>query len=171
MDIEFFLKDELTPVQRRDLTALMEEAFKDDGDHGYAWAQPNMHALGYANRKLACNAGILDREILVGDRRIFVAGVTDVATNVFFRGQGCAQIVMKAVENHLKMEGRYRFALLFCNAGLLPLYESCGYCRIEAPLFIHSDGRRMRIDEIKMFLPLTGEEWPQGEIDLLGLPW
>jgi hypothetical protein len=29
----------------------------------------------------------------------------------------------------------------------------------------------MRIDEIKMFLPLTGEEWPQGEIDLLGLPW
>ncbi len=149
----------------------MTESFKDDVNPGYQWAQPTIHALAYVDGKLACHAGILGREIRVGGKSINVAGITDVATDVFFRRKGCARKIMKAVEKSLKMEGLYRFAMLFCNAGLLPLYESVGYRRIAAPLFIHSEGRRFQIDDVKLALPLTADEWPQGEIDLLGLPW
>lgn len=149
----------------------MAESFKDDVNPGYQWAQPAIHTLAFADGKLASHAGILGREILVGGNRIYVAGVTDVATGVSFRRKGCARTVLKAVENHLKMEGVCMFALLFCDASLLPLYESCGYRRIAAPLFIHSEGRRFQIDDVKLAHPLTADEWPLGEIDLLGLPW
>jgi GNAT superfamily N-acetyltransferase len=171
VEINIIPKENLSTDQKRDLEALLTESFKDDVNPGYQWAQPAIHVLAYAAGKLACHAGILGREILVGGNKIHIAGVTDVATEGSLRRKGFARSVLKAMENYLKTEGVCMFALLFCDARLLPLYQGCGYRRITAPLFIHSEGRRFQIDDVKLALPLTADEWPQGEIDLLGLPW
>jgi GNAT superfamily N-acetyltransferase len=198
IQIEIKSEAHLAPEQRRELDALLKEAFKDDVDPGYHWAQPTIHMLAYTGGRLVSYAGILERQILVGGRRILAAGITDVATDVNFRGQGWAHIIMKAVLGFVSGQGRCQFLMLFCNKELVPLYESCGYRKIEAPLFIHSEGRRFQINEIKMILPITKmdegdgedmaggknnhykekaaysasqERWPEGEIDLLGLPW
>jgi GNAT superfamily N-acetyltransferase len=198
IQIEIKTERHLAPEQRRELNNLLEEAFKDDVDPGYPWAQPTIHVLGYADGQMAGYAGILEREILVGGRKIQVAGITDVATDVQFRGQGWARIIMKVAGGFISGQGRCQFVMIFCNEELVPLYESCGFHKIEAPLFIHSEDRRFQINEIKMVQAVVREkeldgenlagktkppleekatsvakpeQWPAGEIDLLGLPW
>jgi GNAT superfamily N-acetyltransferase len=157
--------------QKEEIDALLMEAFADDGDPGYEWAQPTLHVAAHVDGLLASHVGVLTREITVGRERIRVAGVSDVGTRADFRRQGLAKKLMLAAEAHLRQAGEHEFAFLFCNPELVKYYAGCGYLRVEAPLFIESRGERFAIDEIKMVLSLGSREWPEGEIDLLGLPW
>lgn len=171
LEITFKTETEMRPEERKELERLLVEAFKDDGDPGYDWAQPNIHVLGWKNGRLASYAGILEREILAGGKKMLIAGITDVATRADCLRQGLAKKMVLAAGDYLRTKKMHKFVLLFCNPPLVPFYESCGYRLIDAPLFILSEGRRFRINEIKMTLPLDGSSWPDGEIDLQGLPW
>ncbi|MHC1781166.1 MAG: GNAT family N-acetyltransferase [Anaerolineaceae bacterium] len=94
----------------------------------------------------------------------------NVATHPDWQRNGIAHVLVRVAGEALRKSG-CAFAMLFCEEKLLPYYEKCGYHRVESPLFIRSEGRRLEIHEVMMAIPLAGEEWPEGEIDLLGLPW
>jgi GNAT superfamily N-acetyltransferase len=171
IDIQIKPNDSLSPPQLQEIDALLKLAFKDEVDSGFDWDQPGLHVTASDSGKLISHVGILFRQIQVGSQMVRVGGISDVGTHPDWRCRGIAHILLKAAGEYLRKDGKYQFAMLFCNESLIHYYASLAYKKVDAPLFITSRGKHIQINEIKMILPFFGNTWPEGEIDLLGLPW
>ncbi len=64
------------------------------------------------------------------------------------------------------------FGLLQCPTHRLTFYESLGWTQVHVPMWFSQPGGILRATpENVMVLRLGEEAWPEGEIDLNGLPW
>ena len=89
------------------------------------------------------------------------------------RGHGLASYTLRQVAAFMPHEMGVAFGLLVTGLDLIPFYSRLGWQRVTAPLrFFQPDGQDKsdRI-EVVMVLPLTDQPWPEGPIDLGGLPW
>jgi aminoglycoside 2'-N-acetyltransferase I len=169
-NIEILSRYSVSQAQRDELDALDKLAFTAEMDFGFDWSGSEEYVILRVDGRLAAMVGMLERTVLVGGREVKVGGVGGVATHPDHRRRGYAGRLLEAAAQVLKEKG-CKFAMLFCDKSLVGYYNQNQYHRVGEPLFIFSRGERLEIYEIKMVRELSGEEWPQGEIDLQGLPW
>lgn len=135
------------------------------------WASHDWMALGSLDGELATQFCLLKREIRVGEQPVWVAGVGGVATHPSWRRRGLASQLLRAAEIFMRETLKVPFGLLICADETQPVYARCGWQTIAHSLVFIQNGQPRHLPTCVMCLPLTGQPWPVGEIDLCGLPW
>lgn len=173
MHVTIYPDAELPAALRPTLDAWSKVCFPDA--HGITWTfETPWHAVVYeANGQPVSYLDILERPCTVGGQPVNLAGIGGVMTPPEFRGRGYASRALEAAADFMRTRIDAPFALLVTGENRIPFYGRLGWQHIQAPLrFYQPDGidKSDRIAVI-MILSLHGDPWPDGEIDLRGLPW
>ena len=144
-------------------------AFVGD-DNPYEWSAPEWMACLKEGDILCSQLCLLERDIQVGEQIVRVGGIGGVATHPETRGRGLSSTALRGAASFLQSRG-IRFGLLLTSQNLIPFYGRLGWQPVPGPLVFDFHGQKVSFEEVVMVLPLAGEPWPEGGIDLCGLPW
>jgi GNAT superfamily N-acetyltransferase len=176
LEIVFLLETEISPELNRAIDALDQLAFSSDGHddpefNSIEWASHEWNALGQMDGELVSQLCLLKREITVGGERVWVAGIGGVATHPQWQKRGLASQLMRATQEYIRQEMDVPFGLLICADGTRPFYEKLSWQTVADELIFIQNGKRKTLKTCVMVLNIAGKPFPQGIIDLCGLPW
>jgi GNAT superfamily N-acetyltransferase len=161
-------ENDLAPERK---IALDEMFNKEFGRHTLIYASPRWHAMGILDGSLVGRVGILQRTISAGQELLRVGGICGVVTVPEYRGRGIATALLDESVAFIKKRLSLPFALLTCNLRLEPFYERLGWRTVNGPtVFTQPNGVRT-CKGLTMVLECGLRPWPEGPVDLLGLPW
>jgi len=143
---------------------------------GYGYARGELHALVRARGLLVGYGATGRRFVSVGGVEVVVAGTGGVITRADCRGRGMGRSVLAALAEASRTWAAADFSLLGCRAEVVGFYESCGFVRVANPVRDISprDGASVVQGQGPTLVsPGTKSmgEWPEGLVDLRGLPW
>lgn len=143
---------------------------------GYGYASGELHSLARVDGDLVGYAAAARRFVGVGTGEVVVLGIGGVVTAAPARGQGIGRQVIASLQGAMQSSARADFGLLGCRPEVVPFYQSCGFSLIEAVIRDVSPGDAKTVVESDgPTLVCSGtrpvEAWPQGIVDLRGLPW
>ena len=170
MKLSFEIKPEndLPPERKVALDRMFENEF---GHDTLVYALPSWHVMGILDESLVGRVGILTREISVGQELLQVSGICGVVTAPEYRGRGIASELLGESVAFVKNRLSFPFALLTCRSKLEAFYERLGWKTVKGPtVFTQPDGVRT-CKGLTMVLECGARVWPEGPIDLRGLPW
>ena len=73
---------------------------------------------------LVCHVGLYRRKATLNGRPAHIGGIGGLATRADHRRRGLATIALNAAIQTFKHEGSLGFALLFCDAPMVPFYQA-----------------------------------------------
>lgn len=176
LQMRFLPVAEITPeldqrIEALDHLAFSGEAHTDPEFASIEWGSPDWMSLGFLDGELVSQLCLHKREITVGAQRLWVAGVGGVATHPNWQKRGFAAQVLRATETFMREHLEVPFGLLVCADETQPVYARCGWQTVAQALIFVQDGKPRSLETCIMILALTSQPWPDGEINLLGLPW
>ncbi|HEV3262105.1 MAG TPA: GNAT family N-acetyltransferase [Gemmataceae bacterium] len=139
----------------------------------FEWASPQWSVVGWdAGGDALCHVGAVLREARWNERPVRVGGIGGVKTHPASRGRGFATAAIQQALDFFREKGNVDFALLVCEAGLIPFYERLGWRRFPGDLFVMQRQATVPFTfNLSMTIPLRLQESLGGKIDLLGPPW
>jgi aminoglycoside 2'-N-acetyltransferase I len=172
---------ELTAADHLGLAGLFDSEYADDRGPwsprtGYGYAAPDLHALALHDGAVVGHAGTTRRFIAVGDAEVLISGIGGVITHRDVRGRGVGRAVVTALQTAIRGSAPASFGLLGCREAAVPFYAACGFVRVDAVIRDNSprDGATV-VESTGPTMVCAGGEpvgaWPDGTIDLRGLPW
>jgi GNAT superfamily N-acetyltransferase len=165
---------DLTDVQRAELHVLWSRAFPAEERSVGApehFAEPQMLFRVTIGSQVATVVSVSIRTIIVGNSKVTVGAIGGVATDAQHRGIGLATSAMNAAHAYLEQVG-VAFGLLQCHLNRVTFYEALGWKQVLVPMYYSQpDGSRHLNSEHPMTLTLGTATWPDGEIDVNGLPF
>jgi GNAT superfamily N-acetyltransferase len=167
-DVAVYEASTIDPGLRRDLEAWFDRQF---GHLPFQWTPPEWYVVARLDGRLVGRLSVARREIGVGGSPVEVGGVAGVTTLPELRRHGIAAAMMRRTATLFRDEFRVPFGHLLCRADIAPVYASVGWERVAAPTWFTQPSGRQRYPHETMVLRCTGRFWPEGEIDLRGLPW
>jgi aminoglycoside 2'-N-acetyltransferase I len=181
MRLDLRWSTQLTADDHADIAALFDAEYAGgwgswDPRSRYGYAESHLHVLARAGGRLVGHGSSARRVIGVGDREVVIAGTGGLLTSPDRRGTGVGRAVLGALQEASRTSAPAHFGLLGCREEVVPFYESCGFVRVEARIrdLSPQDGRTV-VESDGPTLVCAGtrpvEEWPDGVIDLRGLPW
>jgi len=177
---------ELTEDDHAALSELLHAAFGDHTDEFAERSWPARYARKEARIWLADDAGRpvahlgVERRLVgiagAAGADVLVAGVGEVAVAPDRQGEGLGGALMRALDERLAAELAAEFAFVQCGDNVLGFYLGTGWTQV-ANLVRHVDvhDHRRSVDGVWPTLiraarrPL--DAWPDGLVDLRGLPW
>lgn len=170
VSVEVVLKEE-TPADIAEMLAQWSVECFGSALTELEWSEPEWRMLVKNDGKLVSHLGIVERDVFAGESRVRIAGICNVMTPKEWRGRGYASAAMCAAADFMAATLRADFGLLLCEKHLVGLYESLGWKSVKGAVsFEQPDGKRLWTHEA-MVLPFGFKEWPEGDVDLRGLPW
>jgi GNAT superfamily N-acetyltransferase len=161
-------KGGLSPERKVALDEMFDREF---GRDPLIYADAHWFTMGILDGSLVGRIGILQRTISVGQELLPVAGICGVVTVLEYRDRGIASALLNESVAYIKNRLSLPFALLTCNARLEAFYERLGWRTVNGPtVFTQPDGVRT-CKGLTMMLECGPRLWPEGPIDLCGLPW
>jgi aminoglycoside 2'-N-acetyltransferase I len=170
MEIEIKASHQLTPQEREQLDELFKEAFPVD-DLDYKWSEVNWFVLVKEGHELVSNVEIIERTATVEGAPVKLGGIGGVATRTAWRRHGFAEAGLKIAQSFLKKKLAVDFGLLICADKMIPYYHKLGWQLVGRPMLIDQPGGKVTYSAPIMVLSVCKDEWPDGSIDLCGLPW
>jgi len=170
MDVltRIFLVDTLPPELETQLAAIYRREFSGEL---LKYAPAEWYVVGFVGHELVGHAGVVKRVIAVGGQTLEVGGMTGVVTEPDHRKRGVARTLIAGGVAFLREEHQVSLALLTCSRKVGPLYERLGWRVVQAPtVYAQPDGPRTS-SGLTMVMESDGLSWPDGPIDLRGLPW
>ncbi len=137
----------------------------------WTWATADWWVLVRVGEILVSQLEIIERVGLVNQRPIRLGGIGGVATLPEYRRQGFATLAMRRAAEYMRDPLAVEFGLLICEPRMEGYYTRLGWQTIAAAMFFAQPDRRGQNDGLTMVLPVLGNCWPDGEVDLCGLPW
>jgi len=135
------------------------------------YAESQWFVIGTLDQELAGQVGILQREISVDGQPLQVGGIHGVITEPEHRGQGIASALMGRAVDFIWNQLNLPYGLLTCNPRLETFYQKLGWKTVKGPcVFEQPDGPRS-CGGLTMVVECGEQAWPEGRIDLCGLPW
>jgi predicted acetyltransferase len=120
---------------------------------------------------MVSNVHIIERTVLVGGQSVRVGGIGNVATKVEWRKRGYATRALQVAVDFLRDPLKVDFGLMIATEKMIPSYEKRGWKVVAQSIQIQQpDGRRAFSIPV-MTLPVLKQDWPEGVIDICGLPW
>jgi aminoglycoside 2'-N-acetyltransferase I len=170
VEIEVKRTDELTESERTYIDAWLIQQFGEES-HDYAWSDVDWHVLLRVDDQLVSHVEIVERTGTVDERPVKLGGIGGVVTLSEWRGRGLATAVLGRAATFMRDELRVAFGLLICGQKMIPFYSRLGWQVVAGPLVFDQPGGKVVFDDVTMVLPCAGADWPEGTIDLCGLPW
>ncbi len=138
---------------------------------GIKWADPDWAVMVWEDEELVTTVQIVERLARVGRRSLRLGGIGNVSTKVEWRGRGYATAALKAAQEFLAGSLKVDFGLMICTEPMISYYEKMGWKKVAASLLMEQEEGKKPLNYPVMVLPVLEKEWPEGTIDLLGLPW
>ena len=168
LNIEITLGSDLPQQTRNLLDEMYQREFSWDK---MVYAKPQWFVIGTFNKKIVGQVGVLKREISVGEHLLWTGGIHGVVTDPEHRRRGVATALMNRSVDFIRGQLNLPFGLLTCNPRLEAFYNELGWKTTEEPcVFEQPDGPRS-CGGLTMVIECGSKRWPEGSIDLLGLPW
>ena len=164
--IEVRAEGDLTEAERRQLSWPWD-AFERD----FEWSEPDWCVLVWANGQVVSQLAIVERVGLVAGRPVKLGGLGNVIALPAWRGRGFTSAALRRAAAFMCQELGVEFGLLVCEEDVVPFYERLGWQVVEGPLTFDQPGGQATWPAVVMVLPCGGKAWPEGMIDLCGLPW
>jgi nodulation protein A len=174
---------ELTADDHDALSTLLRAAFARHAQQFEGRSWPLSYARKEARIWLADDEGRPVAHLAVGRRLIgvagtdvLVAGVGDVAVAPDQHGRGLGAILMRELDGRLRAEFAADFGLVQCGQDVLGFYQRTGWTPVPNRVrqVDTSDQRTVR-EGVGVTLIRPGRrpvpDWPEGLVDLRGLPW
>jgi len=157
---------------RPDRTAILDAMYQREfGWDRLVYAVPQWYVMGIVGGKLIGRVGVLKRAISVGGSSLYVGGITGVVTEPDYRMRGVARKLVGHAVRFLRDQQEVSLVMLTCNRKLGPLYEKLGWREVQGPtVYAQPDGLRT-CPGLTMVIESGSESWPDGPIDMRGLPW
>jgi hypothetical protein len=171
--IELKRWSDFTDHDREQLAALRGQI--DFQTPPYSWTSMDdtpWRILTWDGDRLVNHVSVIERDIQVGEQIVPVAGIRSVMTLPSERGKGHASRGMERAAEFITADlPRAEHGLLLCIDIRIPLYERLGWRRVtEQTVFEQPSGQV--VGEVNtMVRPFRGRPWPDGRVDLRGLPW
>ena len=159
---------DLSSVERKKLEEWFQEEF---GNRPYKWAAPNWYVTAWIDRILIGRAGIIERDVLVGQSTLRVGGISGIITRSKWRRLGVASTIIDKAVTFIKDELGAQFSLLLSKEEVAPLYTRLGWKPVEGPTTFEQPSGPTTYPKLTMVIPCSDYKWPAGTIDLCGLPW
>jgi len=141
------------------------------GSNPYLWARAGWIHLTWEGERLRCHLEIFERQGEVAGEPVLLGGLGGLLTQPAYRGKGLATAAIGEAVRFMASELQVEFGLLVCEERLEPFYIRLGWETARSPLFFDQPDGRVQWPGSVMILPLGGRLWPEGAIDLCGLPW
>ena len=87
------------------------------------------------------------------------------------RGQGFARLAVLRAMEVAAQQAPGAPLLLLAREHVAAFYEAVGWRRVAGPLVFDQPGGPYTWPAVTMVYTADGAPWPDGAIDLLGLPW
>ena len=171
LKIEIKSDRELTTAERGQTDDCLRQAFWGLIDYHYQWSEADWHVMEYADGILVSYLAIVERLGAVNEQPVKLGGIGAVATLPEWRGRGLASVAMEKAADFMDDELGVEFGLLLCDQSTLPFYRRLGWELVPGPLVFDQPGGKVTFPDLTMVLPFATRIWPQGTIDLRGLPW
>lgn len=173
-------EDQLTIDENNRIKNLLVSAYPQYADifssASYWGARPQYRLLiETQDGELVSHLDFESRAIQVGKHEILIAGVGEVATHPQFQNRGLGRMLMSELHSNLQAKTTVAFAYLQCRTAVLGFYTRVGWYEVTNQVqYIDPDTNQLTIgDSHSLILPVleTLDQWPDGNIDLQGMPW
>ncbi len=168
VEVELYGAKEIDPSLRAHLRRLFDAEF---GSIAYQWAPPEWYASARIGGRSAGGLVIVTREVEAGGTRARVAGIGNVVTLPEYRRMGVATAMLSCAAQLMRDRLAAEFGLLICRHQVAPVYEKSGWKRVGGPTRFRQPSGIVTYPYDTMVLRIGWRQWPDGEIDLRGLPW
>lgn len=159
--------DSCPQSRRSELETWFQEEFSFTGR---TYSPPEWYVMASSGVELVGRLGVVERAISVGEREVRVAGVGGVTTRPKWRRQGVAQELLAATER-LFRRLQVPFGFLLCRDNVRSVYERAGWNVVAARTRFDQPDSPETYPHLTMVLECGDERWPDGDVDLRGLPW
>lgn len=173
-EIEIVIKpaNQLTEQEDRELNELSHLAFSQEHhEEEILWSEANCYVLVKVLGIIRSQVEIIERTGLVSGNPIRLGGIGGVATTPEWQRRGLSSLAMQKASRYIKDTLRVDFGILICGDHRISFYQRLGWQVKKGPLFFDQPGGKRKNDGITMILPCSEADWPEGEIDLCGLPF
>jgi len=144
---------------------------KEFGKIPFQWADPDWYVLALSDSKLIGRVGIIERKVSVNGGMLEIAGISGVVTGERWRGAGVASEMLKRAAAFIGNRLKIKYCLLLCRSEVAPFYEKLGWKIIDQPTTFDQPSGKAVFPRLTMILELGETQWPNGPVDLCGLPW
>jgi predicted acetyltransferase len=138
---------------------------------GIKWASADWTVMVWEDEELVSNVHIIERLAQVDRKTVRLGGIGNVATKVEWRKRGYASAALKVAQEFLADPLKVDFGLMICTEPMIPYYEKMGWKLVAQSLMMEQSDGKKALNYPVMVLPVSKENWPEGMIDLYGLPW
>jgi predicted acetyltransferase len=138
---------------------------------GTKWAGADWTVMVWEDEDMVSNVHIIERTALVGGQPVRLGGIGNVATKVEWRKRGYAAAALRVAQEFLSDPLKVEFGLMMCIERMVPYYEKLGWKMVAKSILMEQPEGKRGLSYPVMVLPITRNDWPQGMIDLCGLPW
>jgi predicted acetyltransferase len=139
---------------------------------GTHFSTPDWAVMVWEGEEMVSNVHIIERTATVGGRPVKLGGIGNIATKIEWRKRGYATEALKVAVDFLRDPLGVDFGLMTAIEKMVPRYERTGWSVVGRCLhFEQPGGEKGTFTYPVLILPVQQSKWPQGEIDLCGLPW
>jgi aminoglycoside 2'-N-acetyltransferase I len=170
--IVFKRANELTPAEQQDVETVARLAFAgDSGGQDYTFTGGDWQVMGSLEGKIVTRLAIVERDATAGGLSVRLGGIGGVATHPDWQRHGLGTALMKSASAFMLDELKVDFGLLVCSEKRSHYYAGLGWRVIKGPLLVDQPSGKVEMKMVIMVLPCAKQAWPEGVIDLCGLPW
>lgn len=163
--------DSLSEEEWRQVDRVSEAAYAGDTSE-LTWAdEQNWVVMGSLDGLIVSCLILIERTGKIDEQPVRLGGVGGVATHPDAQRKGYARQVMLAAADFMRDQLKVEFGLLVCSVELAGYYGRMGWQSVDGLLFADQPEGKTRLDMPVMVLPCGDKKWPDGSIDLCGLPW
>jgi predicted acetyltransferase len=138
---------------------------------GTRWARPDWAVMVWEDEDMVSNVHIIERTVNVGTEQVKLGGIGNIATKVEWRRRGFASSALKVAQNFLLDSLGVDFGLMIATKEMISRYTKDGWRVVADSMMIDQPDGKTSLDFPVMVLPVLKQDWPEGAIDLCGLPW
>jgi GNAT superfamily N-acetyltransferase len=171
----------LTEPDHAALSELLVAAFPEQPDvfvgRSWAWARKEARLwLADSTGRPVAHLAVERRLIDVGGTEVLVAGIGEVAVSPELQGRGLGAVLMDEFRGRLQTEFAGDYGFVQCGEQVLGFYRSAGWTPVPNVVRHLDPGDERTVREgVWPALVMAGQrpltEWPDGLVDLRGLPW
>jgi len=174
---------ELTDEDHDALSGLLRAAFASNADEFLGRSWPASYARKEARIWLADESGrpvahlAVERRLIgVAGADVLIAGIGDVAVAPDMHGHGLGATLMRELDARLRTAYAADFGFVQCGDNVVGFYRSTGWTQVANPVrYVDTANHRRAVVGDWPTLVRPGrravDEWPDGPVDLRGLPW
>jgi predicted GNAT family N-acyltransferase len=168
--VEIRLGQSLTDEEKQTLFGWGKDIFGVE-DKLYSWRPKQWHFITEEDGRAVSHVGVLKTSVRAGGREVAVGGIGGVVTVPEAQGRRHVHAAMRRAAEFMCEKLRVEFGMLFCLPRLAPFYAGLGWQLVEETIeFEQPTGKTVSPFRV-MVLPCGERVWPEGRVEVGGLPW